>query len=233
MKRHALFLSALCFALSGVPLAADTPGLAPDAIVQNYCAAQQQAGGRSVSMEMDIVASIPAQKKNGRFHALRKINPFGHVSYAKMSFVGDAAVKNQVVERYLQAENEAEQEDPSSVAVTPANYKFQYKGENLTDGRVVHVFQISPKHKRKGLFKGELWIDAVSYLPLRESGNLAKSPSLFVKKVAFVRKFEIRDGISVPLQVQSVVSTVFGSAEITVDFTNFALSAGDEESNIR
>jgi hypothetical protein len=36
--------------------------------------------------------------------------------------------------------------------------------------------------------------------------------------------------------VQSVVNTVFGSAELTVDFSNFALDAGDDgdgESNIR
>ena len=67
---------------------------------------------------------------------------------------------------------------------------------------------------------------------MRESGYLIKSP-LLVKKIAFVRKFEIRDGISVPLQVQSVVNTVFGSAELTVDFTNVALSDADDESNNR
>ncbi len=219
----------------GAALAADTPTLAPETIVQNYCAAMQQAGtGKSVSMDMEIHASLPGLKKQGKFHALRKINPFGRISYAKTSFEGDNTVKNQVVERYLQAENEAQKDEPAAVAVTPANYKFQYKGQNAADGRAVHVFQVTPKHKRKGLFKGEIWIDAATFLPVREAGNLIKSPSILVKKVAFVRTFEIRDGISVPLQVQSVVSTVFGSAELTVDFTNFALAGDDEdEFNIR
>jgi len=227
-------VSVLFFASTGAALAADVPAPAPETIVQNYCAALQQAvTGKTASMDMDIQASLPGLKKQGKFHALRKINPFGRISYAKASFEGDNTVRNQVVERYLQAENEAQKDEPSLVAVTPANYKFQYNGQNLADGRAVHVFQVTPKHKRKGLFKGEIWIDAATYLPVRESGALIKSPSIFVKKVAFVRTFEIRDGISVPLQVQSVVSTLFGSAELTVDFTNFALAADEDESNIR
>jgi hypothetical protein len=98
------------------------------------------------------------------------------------------------------------------------------------DGRTVHVFQVSPKHKLQGMFKGEVWIDAATYLPIQESGYLIKSPSFFVKKVAFVRKFEIRDGVAVPRQVQSTVDTrLFGKAELTVDFSNFSLDEGDTD----
>jgi hypothetical protein len=59
---------------------------------------------------------------------------------------------------------------------------------------------------------------------VQESGYLVKSPSIFLKKVAFVRKYEIHDGISVPRQVQSVVDTrLVGRAELTIDFTNFSI----------
>ena len=44
---------------------------------------------------------------------------------------------------------------------------------------------------------------------MRESGYLVKNPSIFLKKVAFIRKYEIRDGISVPRQVQSVADVRF------------------------
>jgi hypothetical protein len=37
-------------------------------------------------------------------------------------------VKNQVIARYLNAQERASQTTPSSVALTPANYKFAYKG---------------------------------------------------------------------------------------------------------
>jgi hypothetical protein len=61
---------------------------------------------------------------------------------------------------------------------------------------------------------------------VQESGYLVKNPSIFLKKVAFVRKYEIRDGISVPLQVQSVADVRFvGKAELTIDFSNFSIDA--------
>lgn len=237
MKHTALVVSVLSFAFAAPAYAADAPAIAPEAIIKNYCAATQQAAsGKAASMDMDIHASLPGQKKQGRFHALRKINLFGRITYAKAEFEGDSAVKNQVVERYLQAEAQAQQDgEAASVAVTPANYKFQYKGEKIEDSRSVHVFQLTPRKKRKGLFRGEVWIDAATYLPLREAGKLIKSPSIFVKRVAFVRTFDIRDGLSIPLQVQSVVDTVFGSAELTVDFSNFSLGDGtaDADSSTR
>jgi len=229
LKQNAIAVSLLLFTSAAAGFSADLPALPPETIVENYCAAQQQAPGMAASMDMDIQASLPGMKKEGRFHALRKINPFGRISYLKASFEGDNAVRNQVVVRYLQAEADAQQDESDSIAVTPANYKFKYKGQKDADGRTVHVFELTPKKKKKGLFKGEIWIDAATYLPVREEGNLIKSPSIFVKKVAFVRTFDIRDGMSVPLQVQSVVNTVFGSAELKVDFSNFALDAGDED----
>ena len=64
----------------------------------------------------------------------------------------------------------------------------------------------------------------VSGIDLQETGYLVKNPSIFLKKVAFVRKYEIRDGISVPRQVLSVVETrLVGTAELTIDFTNFSV----------
>ena len=51
--------------------------------------------------------------------------------------------------------------------------------------------------KREGLFKGEVWIDANTFLKVQESGYLVKNPSIFLKKVAFIRKYEIRDGTGV------------------------------------
>ena len=92
------------------------------------------------------------------------------------------------------------------------------------DDRDVHVFEVTPRKKREDLFKGEIWIDSHTYLKVQESGYLVKSPSIFLKKVAFIRKYEIRDGIAVPLKVLSVADVRFvGKAELTIDFTNFSI----------
>jgi len=60
---------------------------------------------------------------------------------------------------------------------------------------------VTPRQKRQGLFKGDLWIDAATYLRVQESGYLVKSPSIFLKKVAFVRKYEFGVEFRFPLQV--------------------------------
>ncbi len=175
-------------------------------------------------MEVEIAGAIPRLKKQGRLHAFRRISALGRITYDALKFEGDNTVKREVIARYLSAEAESQKNQALSPPVTPDNYKFKYKGERELDGRPAHVFEVSPKKKAPGLYKGELWIDSATYLRVQESGRLVKSPSILIKKVAFVRKYEIRDGISVPLQVQSVVDTrLVGKAELTIDFSNFSI----------
>ena len=208
-------------------LAAEPPA-APDRIVENYCVATkgQEEVAHDASMDVDIEAALPKLKKYGRLRALRHISSLGRITYEHLFFEGDGTVKNQVIARYLTAEVEAQKNQSPSLAVTPENYKFKYRGQSELQGRMAYVFQVTPRKKRVGLFKGEVWIDTATYLRVQEMGYLVKNPSIFLKKVAFVRRYEIRDGISVPLQVQSVVDTrLVGKAELTIDFTNFSVDA--------
>jgi hypothetical protein len=201
---------------------------APDAIVQNYCAASRNEArlAQGASMDVEIEAALPGLKKQGRLHALRRISALGRITYEALRFDGDNTVKNQVIARYLSAEAEAQKDESPSLAVTPENYKFKYKGRGELDGRDVHVFQVTPRQKRQGLYKGELWIDVATYLRVRESGYLVKNPSIFLKRVEFVRKYDIQDGISVPRQVKSTVDTrLVGKAELTIDYSHYTVSA--------
>jgi len=206
------------------------------AIVQKYTSARnlQEIRLKAASMDIDIQGEIPKLKKQGRFHALRRISPKGLISYDLRHFEGDGTVKNQLIIRYLSAEAERRKEQTSSMAVTPDNYRFKYKGRRVLDGREAHLFQISPIKKREGMFQGELWLDVDTCLPLRESGSLVKRISVFVRKTAFVRTFEIHDGLSFPLQEQWQFQAVgVGKAELIVAFSNISLgeSASGELDN--
>lgn len=199
-----------------------------DAIVQSYCAASRSQAQtlQAASMDVNIEAAIPKLKKQGRFSALRKISALGRITYEALKFEGDNTVKNQVITRYLSAEAESQRDEAPSMAVTPDNYKFKYRGKGELNGRSVHVFQVTPRKKRQGLFKGEVWIDALTFLRVQESGYLVKNPSIFLKRVEFVRRYEIVDGLSVLRHVQSIVSTrLVGKAELNIDYSNFALDA--------
>lgn len=225
---HWKFRAAVALAAASFCTVAQAAVLQPDVIVENYCAATrgQEKLVEGATMDVDIAANLPKLKKQGRLHALKKISALGRITYEALRFEGDRTVKNQVISRYLAADAEARQKPGGSLAVTPDNYKFKYKGLSQGEEREVYVFQVTPKRKRQGLFKGEIWIDAATYLRVRESGYLVKSPSIFLKKVSFVRRYQILDGIAVPLEEQSVVDVRFlgvGKAELTVNFSNYSI----------
>lgn len=209
------------FILHGTAAWAD-PDPAPIAeteLVSRYLSATQaqQTTLRGGSMEVDIDATVPKLKKEGKLHALRNISVLGKITYHMLGFSGDNTVKKEIIARYLSAEVQA----PSTpnLAITPENYKFKYKGIRDDDGRQVYVLHLSPRQKRVGLFKGELWLDAETYMPVRESGRFVKSPSLFLKKMEFVRTYEIENGVSIPQRLSSVVDTrFFGPVTLSINF---------------
>src|SRR5271170_953533 len=103
-------------------------------------------------MEVHIAAKVPKLAKQGELRALRSISKVGKITYRALGFSGDNFVKNEVISRYLSAEGE-----PRDVGITPDNYKFKYKGAVDYEGRRLEVFQLTPRRKTEGLFRGELW----------------------------------------------------------------------------
>lgn len=226
LYRALLLIPVLAALFSAVPLRAlESDDAATREILDRYLAyAQKQpAELRGIQMDMDIDAKIPRLQKTGRMHALRSVSRLGQIAYEGLKFIGDSTIKKELIGRYLQAENESK--DVAQLAITPQNYKFKYKGMSAHDDHLVHVFQLSPKKKSVGLFKGELWLDAQTCLPVRESGRFVKSPSIFLKKIEFVREYEIRDGLSIPRHIESTVDTrLWGPAEMSINYSNFSRS---------
>jgi hypothetical protein len=193
---------------------------ATDQILSKYLTAKetQQAALRGAEMQVNIDAKLPRLEKQGTLKALRRISKFGQITYKALGFSGDNTIKNEVITRYLSAETES-----GNSAITPANYKFKYKGQVQQAGLTVNVFQITPRKKRVGMFRGELWLDEATAMPVREAGRLVKTPSVFLKKVDFINEYEIRDGVAIPKRFQSTADVrVFGRAELNIDFSNFA-----------
>jgi len=197
-------------------------------VVNRYLDASkvQQQALRGVQMEVSIDAKLPRLEKQGRMRGLRFVSRLGKITYRRLGFSGDTTIKQEVIARYLTLETA--EHDEKSVAITPQNYKFQLKAKLTQRDRHIDIFQLSPKKKRVGLFKGELWVDADSGMPVRISGEWVKSPSVFVKKVEFVQEFELQDGVSVPSHIESMVDTrVAGRAELSINFTNFTHADDD------
>lgn len=190
-------------------------------VINNYLAATQmhQDELRGASMEVNIDASVPKLKKEGKLHALRKISQLGKITYKVLAFQGDDTIKNEVIARYLEAEQKGQ--GNQNLAITPANYKFKFKGQHkLENGQQIYIIFLSPRKKEVGLFKGEMWLDAKTYLPVMESGKFVKNPTVFFKKVEFVRDYAIQDGTAVPQHMQSVIDArLIGRINLRVDYS--------------
>lgn len=191
-------------------------------VINNYLAARQahEDSMKGASMEVSIDASVPKLKKQGRLQALRKISKLGKITYKVLGFQGDDTVKNEVIARYLEAEQKG-QDESRQFAITPQNYKFKYKGlHTLSTGEKIYIIFLSPRKKEVGLFKGEMWLDSKSYMPIMESGKLVKNPSIFFKKVEFVRNFKIKDGAAIPEHMDSIIDArVIGKVNLSIDYT--------------
>jgi hypothetical protein len=207
----------------------DVPDYHSTQILQKYLTAQQahEDALRGASMQVDIDANVPGLKEHGRLHALRSISKVGSVTYHMLSFQGDNSVKKDVIARYLQAEEQGQGDQ--SLAITPANYKFKYKGEKtIPSGEQVFDFQLSPRSKKVGLFKGVLWLDAKTYLPVLEKGRLVKNPSIFFKKVEFERDYSILNGTAVPKRMSSTIDVrLVGKVELSINYSNFEQNGAD------
>jgi hypothetical protein len=225
MLRSLLLPLALAWSLSAAPAISET-----ETVLRHYVSATEALKGRlnGASMEVDIAAELPKLQKKGHFHALRKITALGRITYDAIRFEGDKTIRNQVIARYLTAETQTATEGTQDLSVTPANYKFKYKGMSELNGRMAHQFEVKPRKKRVGLYKGELWIDASTYLPVREAGRLVKTPSIFIKRVEFVRDYEIVDGVAIPSKLSSNLDTrIAGKAQLTVQYKGLTLSEPD------
>ena len=206
------------------PVAAGDPS--PQEVLAKYHARQRNTprlGDFQVEVEID--ASLPGMQKRGGMAGTRVQKGQQTLSYAGARFTGDDMIKRDVITRYLNGEKEALRHPPN-VALIPENYQFEYRGVALHGDRRAHVYEVIPKAKRVGMYRGELWIDMETALPLREFGRLVHNPSVFLKNVDFVRDYRLTDGRALPARFISTMDTrLVGPAEISITFQNYQLEA--------
>jgi hypothetical protein len=229
VRLSAYIFASSCLALGLVsPAFGESPSDADQELVGKYLDATrvQQETLRGTRMEVSIDARLPQLEKQGRLRAFRFVSRLGKITYKALGFSGDSTVKKEVIVRYLSMDTD---KSPSSdVSVTPDNYRFKFKAKLNQGDRAIEVLDLTPKKKhwwggyKVGLFKGELWVDADTGMPVRLSGQWVKSPSVFVKRVQFVQEFEMQNGVSLPSHIESTVDTrIVGRAELSINFSNF------------
>jgi hypothetical protein len=144
---------------------------------------------------VQIEASLPGLYKRSRLLAIGQMGESERREYNVLEIDGDATVTQEVIARYFAVQEQLETLPPSSIAITPANYKFHFLGEVGTEGRgSAYVYRIIPKKKRDGLIQGQLWIDSVTGAAVLQTGYFVKTPSAFIGRIDVLRGIQLQNG---------------------------------------
>jgi hypothetical protein len=177
-------------------------------------------------ISVEIEASIPGLAKRGNLLAIRQTGASELGEYTVKKLEGDALVMQQVIARYLAAESQAERIPYSAVAVTPTNYRFHYAGRFVKDKSAVYVFQITPRKKREGLIRGEIWIDSATGFAVHQAGRLVKQPSVFIRRTDVTRDTNLVDGVPSARVTRLTLRTrLAGLVQLTVTERRIATDA--------
>ena len=87
----------------------------------------------------------------------------------------------------LMLEHETEMvKDNRSTDMSPANYDFRFLREEELAGQRCYVLEMLPRRKDKTLLRGQIWVDATTYLLHRTEGEPAKAPSWWLQDARIV-----------------------------------------------
>jgi len=184
----------------------ELPVMSPDLTLSTYQhrIAQQAAELSSYSAVTVVRAELPDTSQQGEFELQRKYEAPHTLQFTPVHYTGDGFVKSNVITRLLQSEvDHVQKDDPSQTAISPANYKFTYKGAARVQDRLVHVYQVKPHKKRPGLFKGRVYLDAHTGALVRAEGSVVKSPSFFVKHIEFWQDYTEVQSFMLPAHIHS------------------------------
>jgi hypothetical protein len=151
-----------------------------------------------------VRAELPETSQQGEYELQRRFEAPHTLQFTPVHFSGDGFVKSNVINRVLQSEvDHVQKDDPEVTAINPTNYKFSYKGVTRLGDRLVHQFQVKPRKKRVGLFKGHIYLDAHTGNLVRVEGTVVKSPSFFVKHIDFVQDYTDVQAFTLPAHIHS------------------------------
>jgi len=208
--------------------------MSPDLALETYQrrTALQATYLASYSARTVIKAELPDSEQRGELVVERHYTAPRTLEFKAVQYNGDGFVKSNVITRVLQSEvDHVQKDDFSLTAISPVNYKFSYKGASQLDGRVVHAFQLKPRHKRVGLFKGRIYLDVHTGALVCAEGSVAKSPSLFVSKIEFRQDYADFGSFTFPVHNHSEARTrLIGRAILDIDYRDYQPQSANVES---
>jgi hypothetical protein len=188
------------------------PRMTPDLALQVYQARtalqrDQMVACSSVTL---IHAELPDVSQRGEFELQRQYAAPRTLRFTALHSSGDGFVKSNVIPRLLQSEQDRVQKgDAALTEISTQNYKFSYQSTTHAGGRLVYAYEVKPRAKRFGLFRGRIYVDAFKGSLVRAEGTAVKLASFFLKKAEFVQDYADFGNFTFPVHLHSEVRARF------------------------
>jgi len=149
-------------------------------------------GAKSSGANSNVVAEVDFKPPSSKDYHVQKSS--------------GSARGQQVVRRILDHEVEAaaKRNQARTDAVTSDNYDFTYIGETVLDGQPCYLLGLKPKRKEKDLISGQAWVDKNSFLVRHIEGEIAKTPSWWLKRVRVKLAFADLEGTWLQTSMEAV-----------------------------
>jgi hypothetical protein len=203
--------------------------LSPEAALASYenSVAMQERTLSAYSALTIIHAELPQSARAAEYKLRRHYAAPGSLEFDRVASSGDSFVKSNVIARLLQAEvDHVRRHEQPATAITSANYRFHFKRR---DGGA-YVYDVKPRRKNAGLFKGEISLSSSTGQLLAAGGRLVKSPSFIIRRIDFQEDYAQVEGFTFPVRIHSEAETrIVGRAVVDVVHSDYRpQSAGGE-----
>lgn len=154
------------------------------------------------------------------------LNP-GRKELRIVSASGSPFIQHKVIDQLIEAEIEAARdEDRDQTLVTPQNYKFRLIGTEDINDHSCYVLEVTPRVPKKYLMRGRIWVDDVEFAIVRMEGSPAKNPSLWTRKVHFVRRYEKHGPFWLPSSLESESEVLIaGTSTLKIEYFEYQILA--------
>lgn len=234
MRRRAARRIALVAAVFFTASAATVRGesaLSPAALSLAQIVAGMQAHDRAQAENLKHYESLRAYEV--RYHGLGRASATMQVevsydaargkTFRIVSQSGSAVLRNAVLKRALESEEQASKEKDST-ALNPANYRFRLEGSESVDGRTLYVLDVNPLKRQKFLYKGRIWVNAADFAVSSMQVTPAERPSIWISGTTIWVTNELTDGFWLPKQMRSRTRVrIGGSAVMTIDYGQYKI----------
>lgn len=224
--------AAACFAPSLMADDLTAGGPKTDEIVGRMLAMNEvrAAALQQYTSERHYIADNPHFSKRAEAAVQERYVSPGQRDLKITSTSGSPLVQHKVIDKLIEAEIEAARgENRDQMYMTPRNYEFRLMGTEEIDDRLCYVLDVIPRAPKRYLMRGEIWVDASEFAIVRMEGSPAKNPSLWTKKVHFVRRYGKYGQFWLPSSVESESELwIAGKSTLKIEYSDYKIDAAAE-----